>query len=296
MLRLQELEKYMFTQENIDTISERAVPQQEKVVAPPPTLKTKSANKVIFKQKSVADFLKEEQALAEHMVAQHIVAQHTIAEHKKEKRKKEEIVPIHRDKLFWCFYIIYKGEHEYEQHKTDHFITEKNFKIATAEKLKTLKDKFKQAKLKIGEIEDEMINQPQISVKGLHALCLVYGVSVIYEYNKKYCEFLYNTENESDIEIISLKEKQKQNHKFTDYALKLFGVTAEETLQRETKIKHIRETYWKIENADKPLKVPSAYTIKELQTIAEKLGIAVKSELGKNKTKQVLYEEILTKL
>ena len=59
-------------------------------------------------------------------------------------------------------------------------------------------------------------------------------------------------------------------------------------------IEPILDTYWKIDDADKPLKVPSAYTIKELQEIAEKLGIILMNELGKNKTKPILYQEILS--
>ena len=77
-----------------------------------------------------------------------------------------------------------------------------------------------------------------------------------------------------------------------EYALKCFNSLDE----KEKYIKNIRETYWKIDNPDKPLKVPSAYTIKELQDISTKLGINLVSNLGKNKTKQLLYEEILTKL
>ena len=263
-----------------------------------------------IKQKDVAAYLKEdedEQKLDE--------------EKQKEKKKREELVPRHRDKLFWCFYIIYKGEHDYEQHLADNFITEKNFKIATAEKLKGLKDKFKRAKLRISEIEDELINKQCITLKGLHALCLVYDVSIMYVANKKYSEFLYDLEaseaagasaegtgastegtgastegtGASEPEIICLKENETGNkHAGNKYFIKCFE--EDEHQNKKKYIKSVREGYWKIENVDKPLKVPSAYTLKELQEIGEKLGLALKSDLGKNKTKPILYQEILEKL
>ena len=58
----------------------------------------------------------------------------------------------------------------------------------------------------------------------------------------------------------------------------------------------IREEYWLIENIQKPLKAPSAYTLTELQVIAEKLQIETHmtvNEKTKAKTKTKLYEDIL---
>ena len=286
-LQIEELEKYMFTEKNMITSS--SFEKKNNVIKKEPTTSTaapqessSSLKKLLLRQKSVAAIIKEE------LMPEVII-----------KKLKEEIVPRHKDKLFWCFYILYKGEHEYQQHMADNFITEKNFKIETAEKLKTMKDKFKQAKLRISEIEDELMNKPQITLKGLQALCLFYGVSLIYEFNQKYSEYLYNVEDEDAIEIITLKTKEKGNTTISEYALKLFESSEDGTDDKEKRknyIKNIKENYWHIENADKPLKVPSAYTIKELQEIGEKLHLSLKTELGKNKTKAVLYEDILSKL
>jgi hypothetical protein len=283
-LMIEELEKYMFLEKNMITTS--SLEKNIKKVEPTaPASSSSSLKKLLLRQKSVAAIIKEE------LMPEVII---------KKKILKEEIIPRHKDKLFWCFYILYKGEHEYQQHMADNFITEKNFKIETAEKLKTMKDKFKQAKLRISEIEDELMNKPQITLKGLQALCLFYGVSLIYEFNQKYSEYLYNVEDEDAIEIITLKTKERGNTSISEYALKLFESSEDDGLddkeKRKNYIKNIREKYWHIENADKPLKVPSAYTIKELQEIGEKLHLSSKTELGKNKTKAVLYEEILSKL
>ena len=255
-----DLQSYMFTEQNMEKFSQ----------------KHKSETKInININKTKNTFSTKKEAVSD-------LVQNTL------EMKKEvcDFLPAHKDKLFWCFYYLYKGEHEYEQHIKDNFITEKNFKIETAEKVKLMKNKLKLAKLKMSEIEDEFINKQQITLKGLHALCIIYDISLIYEFNKKYSEYLYNSQegNNEVIEIITLKQKG-------EYSLKCFQEKGEE---KEKYIKNIRDTYWKIDDADKPLKVPSAYTIKELQEIAEKLGIILMNELGKNKTKPVLYQEILS--
>lgn len=295
MLRIADLEQYMFSAKNMEAsfIKEEKILVTEKKITKKPPI----TGMIKIKQKDVAAYLKEDEEEEQQ-------------QEKKEKKKREELVPRHRDKLFWCFYIIYKGEHDYEQHLADNFITEKNFKIATAEKLKGLKDKFKRAKLRISEIEDELINKQCITLKGLHALCLVYDVSIMYVANKKYSEFLYDLEasaseagastegteeNALEPEIICLKENETGNkHAGNKYFIKCFEDENQENKKKY--IKTVREGYWKIENVDKPLKVPSAYTLKELQEIGEKLGLALKSDLGKNKTKPILYQEILEKL
>jgi hypothetical protein len=255
---LNDLQSYMFTEENMEKFS-----QKHKMETNININKNKTKNTFSTKKEEVfSDLL-----------------QNTV----EMKKEVNDFIPAHKDKLFWCFYYLYKGEHEYEQHIKDNFITEKNFKIETAEKVKLMKNKLKEAKLKMSEIEDEFINKQQITLKGLHALCLIYDISLIYEFNKKYSEYLYNVSSSSEIEIITLKQKG-------EYALKCFNSLDE----KEKYIKNIRETYWKIDNPDKPLKVPSAYTIKELQEISQKLGIILLNELGKNKTKPVLYQEILS--
>ena len=270
---LNDIQSYMFTEENMEKFSKK-----HKMETNINININKTKNTFSKKKEEVSDIV----SLATNALA-------LASKNELQIKVITEFLPAHKDKLFWCFYYLYKGEHEYEQHIKDNFITEKNFKIETAEKVKLMKNKLKLAKLKISEIEDEFINKQQITLKGLHALCIIYDISLIYEFNKKYSEYLYNSQegNNEVIEIITLKQKG-------EYALKCFSEDEEGKKEKEKYIKNIRETYWKIDNADKPLKVPSAYTIKELQEIAEKLGIILINELGKNKTKPVLYQEILT--
>jgi len=194
------------------------------------------------------------------------------------KKTEDSFTPAHKDKLFWCFYVLLNGFSEYEFNKTGYYAVEKAFKIKSVEKLRELKSEIKALKLKISEVEDELVNKEQITLKGLQVLCLVYKVSITYIYGRKYCEFLYG----DDIKGIISQQKQYKSH----------SLLYEESVDLE----NVKQTHWYIENVQKPLNAPTAYTLKELQDICIKLEIPLKNDLIKNKTKKDLYEEILTKL
>jgi hypothetical protein len=217
--------------------------------------------------------------------------------------KTELFMPAQKDKLFWCFYIILHGFSDYELHHTDYFITEKNFKIGTIEKMRLMKPKLKELKIKMAEIEDELLNQPQITMKSLEVLCLVYEVSLLYVYGRMYSELLYNPQDLTKIKgIIITSNTSISNKEYsvrymdTDKVTNTVTDTNTAMTANETYMNTIRTTYWKIEHIQKPLKAPSAYAVKDLQEICKKLEIPLVNELGKNKTKQILYQEILSKI
>lgn len=207
-----------------------------------------------------------------------------MASHIKQKNAKP-FVPFQKDKLFWCFYIILNGYEEYEMIRTNSFSVEKQLKIKTVEKLKSIKDQLKELKLKRTELEDELVNKQMITKKGLCALCLVHNVSVTYVYGRKYCEI-------TPIEQAVKQGIIMQNEKKED-ALKW---TSNEMTTNADFLTQIRADYWLIENIQKPLNAPSAYTLGELQEIANKLQIATHVQVNekmKAKVKTALYEEIL---
>jgi len=195
--------------------------------------------------------------------------------------------PAHKDKLFWCFYVLLNSFSEYEFNKTGYYAVEKAFKIKTVEKLRGMKSEIKGLKLKINDVEDELVNKEQITLKGLQVLCLVYKVSITYIYGRKYCEFLYGDNIKG---IISQHKQYKGTH----------------SLLYDVDESSIKQTYWYIENPQKPVNAPTAYTLKELQDICIKLEIPITCAVGtcavgtyavgKNKTKKELYEDILTSL
>ena len=171
------------------------------------------------------------------------------------------------DKLFWCFYIMIHGEHDYEINNS--FKREKEFKIECIEKLRKNKTGLRSYKLKLTKIEDELLNDKKIGIQALLAMCLLYKKNLIYVWNRKYHEFICNGDEE--INIITSENN-----------------TISHSVEQE-KVNFFRENYWQILNIDKPLKSITGYSRDDLVTIAKKLAII---DTDKKKKKE-LYELIL---
>jgi hypothetical protein len=189
------------------------------------------------------------------------------------------IIPDEIDKLFWCFYISLNGFDKYLLEKTGLFKIEKEFKINVIQKLREIKTQLKALKLKLNEIENDLVNNKYININTLHALALNYNMSFIVLVNNIYYDFNYNNNNYFLIESID-------KHGYCLYI--------QEYVTKE-KINEIKENYYLVDSS-KPIKSISSYTLNELQQIASKLKINDKQENGKNKVKKELYENIIQKL
>jgi len=216
-----------------------------------------------------------------------------------ESKSTKPFTPFQKDKLFWCFFIILKGYEEYEMNHSNAFSVEKQLKIETVEKLKSIKEKLKELKLKRTELEDELVNKQTITLKGLCALCLVHNVSITYVFGRKYCEINASEAGAGASEAgagtsaagASAAERKGiivQNAKKED--------SLKSTNGNEAYLSQVRAEYWLIENIQKPLKASSAYTLVELQDICQKLQLETHTQVNeksKAKPKTKLYEEIL---
>ena len=182
-------------------------------------------------------------------------------------------VPHNVDNLFWCFYIILNGEHSYALDNS--FKKEKEFKIECIEKLRKIKSELKAFKLRLNEIENELLNEKKITIKSLVALCLLYKINILYVWNRKYIEIINNPDETINI-ILNENMEDKVSYD-----------------TNISKINYYKENYWFIENVTKPLKGITNYTHSELLTIANKLDII---DMNNKKTKKEIYEKILEKL
>jgi len=209
------------------------------------------------------------------------------------KKDDDFFSPCEKDKLFWCFYVLHMGTEHYQFIKTIAFKTEKEFKFKTAEKIKDHKDTFKLLKLKINDLQDEFVNQPCISMKGLIALCHIYKINIFYIKKRTYYEIIGNeiinedTTTTSNNKINVIIDNTTTNHleckNNTVYIP--FNVT-DETIQ------NYKNNYLQLNNYTNTLKSISNYTLSELQTICNKLSIEIYKG-NKKMTKQELYEKIL---
>ena len=193
--------------------------------------------------------------------------------------KLKTIYPSHKDNLFWCFFIMLKGEDEYNYSHKGSFKIEKDLKIQSIEKMKEYSPQLKLHKIKYLDIENELLNEKCISVIGLYALCLVYDISVIYIKGKTYYEI-----NNNNTEIKYIIEKK---------GIDDTSITLDVDHDTVTKI---RSDMYKIENIAKPIKSVSSYKVDELKEICKKLEIPVVDEHGKNLKKTILYEGLVKKI
>jgi|TARA_B110000114_G_C15055501_1_gene383093 hypothetical protein len=197
---------------------------------------------------------------------------------KKISVKHQEIFyPRQQDSLFWCFYIIYMGEEYYQQNINHIFRTEKDMKIRTIEILAENKELLKENKLKRIEIENELLNEKKITVKGLKALCLVYGVSICVVKERIFYDFDFNVKGDRGIIIYGEKN----------------GVYNEDV---PTYYDKIVSSYYKITNATKPINAISGYTIGDLQDICNKLNLDIINSNGSKLNKKDLYQSIQSQI
>ena len=104
----------------------------------------------------------------------------------KDNEIKNIFVPNKKDKLFWCFYIMKYGMDNYNLIIQNHFKIETSIKLDTAESLINYEILLKQHKLKRQEIENELVNEKKISLRGLHALCLIHNINILIIFDKAY--------------------------------------------------------------------------------------------------------------
>ena len=206
--------------------------------------------------------------------------------------KLEYFTPSQSNSLFWCFYIIYNGFASYE-YESNYFTAEQQFKIQTIEKVKKGEGKagLKENKISKTSFEGGLMGCTNINTKTLYALCLCYNLNIFYIYKNTYYEMISNIEK--PVHIV------KYNAETNNYSIRLpVDTTASETFSKHSEyIEKIKETYWKLDNLEKPLRAITAYSVCELTTICSKLDIDVICETtNKKKTKAQLYADVLHKL
>jgi hypothetical protein len=171
-------------------------------------------------------------------------------------------ISLKDDPLFWNFFVILFGEHKYEL--DGDYKNEKKFKIDSVEQLKKKRGELKAMKLSLSDIENELVYEKKITIKGLMALAFLHNLNILYVKNNIYYEMI----NDMD-KMINLIVNE-------DNVEKLF-------LNEETdKMDYYRENKYYVENISKPIKGIGSYVKKDLIEMAIKLKI---SDLDKaNKT------------
>jgi len=183
------------------------------------------------------------------------------------------IIPKETDKLFWCFYILHKGQDAYSMVKNQHFTIEKQMKIDFVKVIRDNKPLLKTYHLKKCEVENELVNESVISLKVFYLFCIYYEIDVIYLSNKFYYELdqIFNP----DVKPFLICNKN--------------GTYFIETETQN--LDFFRLNMCKMDNISRYIKPMSGYKLTDIHDLALKLNISIDD--GKRKTKQQIYNELL---
>ena len=197
-------------------------------------------------------------------------------------KKQDIFIPNQQDNLLWCYYIIKNGDISYETLNNKNSLIAKQMKIDFVSTIRKNKDIVKTYKFDtISSIESNLANDNNLNKKTFLTLCAIENINIVFVSKKSYFELLTN---DSDIIYIVHELPNKSKH-YNNYGFEI---------AREDSINNIRETLYKLDNIDKPIKSISAYKVEDLVNIANKLAIeTVNKENGKHKSKKDLYESII---
>jgi hypothetical protein len=193
-------------------------------------------------------------------------------------------IPAQQDSLFWCFYILKNGDASYETLNNKNSLVAKQQKIDLVSVIRKNKDIVKMYKFDtITNLESNLANDDNLNLKTFLTLCAIENINVVYVSNKTYYESLMNDSGVTYIVREIQSSSANKYHKKYGFELSTADV-----------LDVIRNTLYKLEVVDKPIRAASAYKLQDLIDICGKLDIAITNkETGKNKSKNDLYESIV---
>jgi len=181
--------------------------------------------------------------------------------------------PTRHDTLFWCIYIMMYGVDQYEFGDRSAFTIEKKTKFEMIERIRINNDALKAVGINSTEVIDTILNQRRIDIIAAYAIVHTYELNVIFEFTHT---FIRNTNKIDNVHIISPID--------VSGARKYKIINADGT--------DVVNTKYEITDLKKPIKGFSVYSLPDLQSFAEKVGIKIYTDSGKKKTKRVLYDDI----
>ena len=134
---------------------------------------------------------------------------------------------------------------------------------------------MKAMKIKLVDVEDNLINGKVINIKTLQALAFIYEKSIIYKHENMFYDFQYG----GSYTLFEYGDNGVEMHFKTD----------------QEKVSTMKEKLFCVDVV-KPIRGISSYTVSDIKSIADKLAIKTKDNSNKAKTKKALYEEIVQML
>lgn len=187
-------------------------------------------------------------------------------------------IPQEKDSLFWCYYIMKNGFEKYEYPGVSSFVSEKNIKFECIDFLRKNKHLLKNKKIRNikEQVEDELANKSEITMKTFISLCVGSNLNVLYIHKKKCFDMIVNEGQPTW--VVHQRDTPKLH-----YVLEM-DVTSNQCI-------NYKNNYFKWESVEKPLKAISSYKLQELRDLYTQLDLET-NDMNK-KTKKELYEDIL---
>jgi len=187
--------------------------------------------------------------------------------------------PYHDDKLFWIFYILKNGIHEYNLIGKNHFFIEQEEKIKNIILIRQNKNILKEKKWKKTNLESNLVGDKKINLTTFFCICHLNNINICIRNNK--C--LYDLVNESFDAKINIINQNKNI-----FSIDLIEINLE-------KYKIMKEKSWIINNISKPLRTISYYKVNDLILICKKLDIPIYKKI-KDKDKLFKKKELYMKI
>jgi hypothetical protein len=188
---------------------------------------------------------------------------------------------VNQDALFWCLYVMMHGAFKYEQ-LANRFTAEQDGKRDQVLLLRTQIKALKQAtgiKITASTIEGEIMCS-HISLHAFQVLVHLNSLNavVVNPKNRVYAEFISDAVSDKPTYIIQRKDEKTRRVCMTQ--------------STEAQLTSLRETHYRVENLQKPIKSISSYTVADLIEMCHRLKIQLKPKMKK----QEMYDAIAQQL
>jgi hypothetical protein len=182
---------------------------------------------------------------------------------------------LYEDTLFWCWIIFNEGLSSYSFAENYIFKIKNQKKIELIQLLRDNKVLLKKHKIKICDIENNLLYEQRISLNTLRSILLVHSYNLVYITNTMYFESFDFYDNKT---CYIYKNKDR-------YGLWISNKTPD--------LHSIKLKRMVIDKINKPLYSLSHYKIIELKEICNKLNINIMNNNNKSKKKKELYDLII---
>jgi len=182
---------------------------------------------------------------------------------------------LYQDSLFWCWYILSQGITSYSFAENFTYKTKKDTIMTLIEPLRKEKKFLYTKKIKICDIESNLLYDEYININTFRAILLIHSYNLIYITDKLYFEDISFLDNKT---CIIYEKNDKFGIYISDDDLDLLDIKSKRII---------------IQNLHKPISAISNYKVNELKDMCKILNIDIMKTPTKSKTKKELYELLL---